>query len=487
MANSPQLTASQAQNATVAAAQKYGVDPTLALQILQQESSGGTNAGTSYNNNGSYDTGPFQLNSNNFVGPGGTFQVTSGPGAGNYDPNDPIQNIDGGVAYFAQMQAMFPGDTTAALAAYNNGPTAVTNAMNTYGDDYLAHLPNGNYPTQVQAQLAPPTNQNGVNLSQNNPTISDSTTNPAYDVLNYTVAPYQNVSLTPVSQETLNATEPPTVIMQGLSEIPWYNNPSEITGNPKIHAIGYPVTFKIIMDRNTGATLNTGGTSTGDPISIRLNASMKSYNLQSSHIINKSPSRTGMHLTFWGMNADAISGECNTGTFMNQFGLTSFLNMAYIPSDVQNRLKGIFSGDPSLLSEIEQRTDPFELRIAAQDAFVEFLSLFKNNGVTWYHPQDYSTGTTPDKATALITGTQTNQGQSAFSAKTGLNTYEMKGRNNDVYTRGYIVMNFRSSSYLGFFRSLSWAMDADKPFSWNFNFIFQIERTLSLLYYPYPG
>ncbi len=41
------------------------------------------------------------------------------------DPDDTAQNVEGGTAYLAKMLAMFDGDLTRALAAYNAGPGAV--------------------------------------------------------------------------------------------------------------------------------------------------------------------------------------------------------------------------------------------------------------------------------------------------------------------------------------------------------------------------
>jgi Transglycosylase SLT domain len=419
------------------------------------------------------------------------------------NPYDTNSNVQGSALLYQSYLNQFGGDQQKALAAYNAGPGTVQQAVTAYGSDWFAHIdqfaPSGapdphGYVQKAQNYIdtnqtptgAPPVNQDSANIDKSAPPEPSSTVQPTNpDVLDYTPVPYRSLDLTPVSTETQAALAPPTVVMQGLDETPWFLNPNELTGNPKLHAQGYPVTFKIITDRDTGATLNDDGTPSGNPLIIKLNASMRSYNLQSSHIITRSPSRTGMHLTFWGMNADLISGECSTGLFLNQFGITSFLNMSSITSEASALLQAAFSNNPQELSSILSATDPDELRIAAQDAFVEFLSLFKNNGVTWYHPDDYSTANSSDQASAVnIQNQQANNFQSAFSPRAGLNTYEMKARNNDVYTRGYIVMNFRSSSYLGFFKSLSWVQDADTPFSWNFNFVFQVEKTLSLLYYP---
>lgn len=45
-------------------------------------------------------------------------------------------------------------------------------------------------------------------------------------------------------------------------------------------------------------------------------------------------------------------------------------------------------------------------------------------------------------------------------------------------------MNYRNNKYLGYFKSLSWTMDAEHPFQWKFNFTFQVERTLTAYFYP---
>jgi len=45
-------------------------------------------------------------------------------------------------------------------------------------------------------------------------------------------------------------------------------------------------------------------------------------------------------------------------------------------------------------------------------------------------------------------------------------------------------MSYRNNLYLGYFKSLSWTMDAEKPFQWIFHFTFQVEKTLTAYYYP---
>jgi hypothetical protein len=116
------------------------------------------------------------------------------------------------------------------------------------------------------------------------------------------------------------------------------------------------------------------------------------------------------------------------------------------------------------------------LRVAAQDAFAEFLALFKMNGNVWHWSKNYQT----NQSEIDSTGTSEN----AWSSATGLSLTQMNARNNDVLSRGYVVMKFRSDTYLGYFKALSWVMDAARPFQWTFNFTFQVEKTISLMYAP---
>jgi hypothetical protein len=117
--------------------------------------------------------------------------------------------------------------------------------------------------------------------------------------------------------------------------------------------------------------------------------------------------------------------------------------------------------------------------VAAQDAFTEFLKLFQMNGVVWYQPN-------PVRSDGVIDGTQ-QYTPTAWIPSQGTTSFQKNARSNDVLSKGYVLMKYRNNTYLGYFKSLAWTIDAEKPFSWNFNFTFQVERTITALYYPYTG
>lgn len=82
---------------------KYGVDPRMALALMQQESGGNQDA-----------VSP--------AGAIGLMQLMPETAASlGVDPYDAIQNIDGGIHYLADQLVEFGGDFTKAVAAYNAG------------------------------------------------------------------------------------------------------------------------------------------------------------------------------------------------------------------------------------------------------------------------------------------------------------------------------------------------------------------------------
>lgn len=411
-----------------------------------------------------------------------------------------------------------PDETISQLAqTYTGGDNSAG-----WADTVSQHLGTTPFATPNQAALGQVPSQSAVGIAQSTPATNPQVQqgNPMPDPIEASPLPTQNVT-----DEQLRDISPPLVDPTGLDTQPWYQDTNIITGNPRLHKMGFPqgfpVVFEVYMDQNdVNSLLTSDGTPSGIPIVIPLNCSLERFNVASRHIVNKEPTRTGFHITIWGMAADVITGSGSTGVFMNQFGLTDFLSLAETNSDAvqavlaayTNTNRGVdleqvylATGNPSQPatpltqqaanlnaqqiadggnSQMQNYAEPF--RIAAEDAFVEFLSLFKMNGTTWLHPSGYSFDSDNNNAPNVQNNANQTSALAVYSTGVGATDFEIKARNNDVYKRGYVVMKFRNSQYLGFFKSLSWAMDAEKPYQWKFNFVFQVERTLSLVYYPSP-
>ena len=264
---------------------------------------------------------------------------------------------------------------------------------------------------------------------------------------------------------------PSYVVTEGLDAVPWWLMKGGVTENPWLKQVPAPVTFEIMLP-NRKMLSNTKAGNTSGTISIQLNASVSSFEVQAGHVVNKGLSRTGMHITMWGQEADLISGEANTGAFMNALGITSFLSVSPISSQLQRQIISAFSNSSKQESNVDYSMTSNDLRIAARDAFMELLALFKANGVVWFRNSRSGTGATNPV------------GVDAFSPQTGLSNYQMNARTNDVMARGQVIMKFRNSMYLGYFKSLEYEMEAERPFYWKFRFVFQVEKTLTLNYIP---
>lgn len=106
------MTQTQIQSQIVATAQRYGVDPNLALAVAWQESRFNPSA----------------------ISPSGALGVmqlmpSTAVGLGVADPLDPSQNIDGGVRLLADLTGRYGGDLTKVLWAYNAGPGNVAKGI----------------------------------------------------------------------------------------------------------------------------------------------------------------------------------------------------------------------------------------------------------------------------------------------------------------------------------------------------------------------
>jgi hypothetical protein len=114
------------------------VDPGLVSAFMSNETGGSANPATAVSNKGAI--GPMQL-------------MPDTARALGVDPNDPYQNIEGGVRYIGQLSKQFGGDPAKIAAAYNAGPTAEARALSRTGDN--VHNPQTDaYVSKVKTAMA---------------------------------------------------------------------------------------------------------------------------------------------------------------------------------------------------------------------------------------------------------------------------------------------------------------------------------------------
>ena len=460
-------------NSLTSYAGQYGVDPAFVQAVAQVES-----GGQQYNSQGQPLTsktgavGIMQIEPATFAG------LTDSNGNHFTDINDPNQNMEAGVVYLAQLNQKY-GDLPTTAAAYNAGPGAV----NKYGgvppynetQNYVRNVSMltasaGSTNSSVQSQNVQKTlnNSNGPTVSTNS-TTGLTTVTPLTPLTAYITPVGQSID--PNDTVLANTLTPKLQIDTGLTEVAWFDDANLLTGNPHARKQVQPVAFMVYLNRNLARNQMLTNPSTNKPVVLQLNTSIRTFELQSKHVYNRTPSRTGMHVTFWGMQPDLITGAGTTGVFLNQYGITDYLSTMSINDDIAKLVGAAFSQNSDTEQAINQNPEAY--RVAAQDAFVEFMKLFQMNGNVWFHSPSY-TGTT--------TGQQ-QQGVNAWSSNTGSSSFAQTARNNDVMTRGYVAMRYRNNVYLGYFKSLNWTQDAEKPFTWDFNFVFQVERTITALPY----
>jgi hypothetical protein len=470
----------------------YGVNPYIAYSQMVQEHG--------INPDGSLNVSP--------KGAQGIFQITA-PTARDLgiDPTNNTQNIDGGMRYMQQLLRKYGNDYSLALAAYNAG---MGNVQKYGGIPPFAETQN--YVSTILAKAGQPSGS--MANSAPTPTAASPDGGDATE-LNRTASAYKDLNSNDVDPDTYNSLFPDIIVKEGLDVTPWYDDPNLITGNPRLRNDVQPVTFQIFLRDQDYFTLSSQG-EFGRPIEVQLNASMKNHNLAMKHVFHQQRTRTAFHITMWGMQADVIEGQCTTGVFMNQFGLTDYFSTRTIDDNLkklvtsgvmfnnvpvnQNDQANLIANQNSVTGgggvlggavSVTQHTSASDVqtilnkrgftqtsafRVAAQDAFVEFLSLFKMNGNVWLWNKNY----------------QQNIGENrdwthaeAWSPQIGLSSAQQNGRNNDVITRGTVLMKFRNFTYEGYFKSLQWVMDASNPFKWDFTFTFQVERTLGMEFVPF--
>ena len=506
-------------SATTQQCLKQGANPSFAFAILGNETQGG---------NQTYPSGPKQGQVEiGTAGEVGAFQVKPSTAEGlHLDPNT-LYGIDGnataGVKLIKQLTDVYPNNPAAVLAAYNQGQPAVDAAMSAVGDTTRSgtaflNAPAGAGNTKWNPNIAQAYVKKALPMASGK-SASDFLGNLGVSPVSKEVGPVAGLVRDPVAQQvvamkkpTVNFNDlfPDVIINTGLKEVPWYKDTGLVTGNPKVRGSVTPVVFEVVLKGRDNEILSESPTSDtgsayrpGNPIQVQLNASMKTFSVSSKHVFHPQRTRTAWHITMWGMQADTIEGSCTTGVFMNQFGLTDWFSTAQADDRLIKLVTGGFqtlaSNQPTLAQSIAGASpdmvtenyypdstsqfnsyikntlkvpDPSEaFRVAAQDAFVEFLSLFKNNGVVWFNSQE-----------AL--GGNEQVGVDQWSPELGMAATNRNARNNDVMSRGSILMKFKGTSYMGYFKSLSWSQDASKPFSWDFNFVFQVEKTLGYIFPP---
>lgn len=271
------------------------------------------------------------------------------------------------------------------------------------------------------------------------------------------------------------------VLWEGLDETPWWATKCPV-GNPKLKQLN-PAWFELRMNRTNGESLQ--GVYSDTPIQIRLNVGLQSLKTSSQHIVDRSPTATGLMLTFWGSQMDTLAGRGTTGAFMNEFGLTD------THSDARNlEASGLVDILASVYGEnLEYLTTKQPFRVAAQDAFAELLALFKNNGVIRYLPRDmqvalkakdtYNASNT-SQLSAGVTGPQGN----STSGKAGPSGTQQLGLAGDLHTRGYVALNYKGTTYLGYFKTLNFTADAKTPFRWDFDFTFKVQKSYTPIFRP---
>jgi hypothetical protein len=273
---------------------------------------------------------------------------------------------------------------------------------------------------------------------------------------------------------------PQQVITEGLDNKPWFDKPGGggLVGNPHLRQMASPAWFELRLDKSTGASLSTKA---GDPLLIKLNVSLNSVSTKSQHIVNREQTATGLMLTFWGSHPDSIVGRGTTGLFLNTFGLTSYMSSkgSLDSNGLDDYLKEAFSKSPRTWAAVLQAEE--KLRVAAQDAFMEFTALFKNNGVIRFLPLSQQTAGMDQAAKD-----QLFKGGKVWAPAAGASGFQMLNRAGDTYTRGHVAFKYKGQTYLGYFKSMTFTADAKTPYQWNFDFNFRVLRSLSPVF-KYQG
>src|SRR5271154_338359 len=210
-----------------------------------------------------------------------------------------VQNIQAGVATLAALLQIFVGNYPEALAAYITSAATVAQFN---GIPPLAPVTNFVYNVSKIAANAGSTSVSSLltlkyestldqQAKQSGNLISPAATGNNYGSGNDAATSASNLS---ILQATMNP------ILQvpdaSLSNTPWYTDAGLVTGNKSIRASVQPVSFQVFFDRNDPTQILQNPI-TKAPIEIQLNTSLSSLEISSKHIYNRTPSRTGIHIT----------------------------------------------------------------------------------------------------------------------------------------------------------------------------------------------
>lgn len=396
---------------------------------------------------------------------------------------DPADQLNAQAAILAPLQKMYGSDTALVASGYSGGPGVPALAKKMMQDNpdmteidaiyqaashyYQINPKTSTPPGEVSKYAARASGMSATSVAAPQPPTVQ-----AYRADDSDPALAQPVSGMNVSADQLaglqNAIAPPLIIGDGLGQEAWYTDQGIVRTRRPPTLADFPVTFKLFFD--TAANVL--------PVTIALNASLRTHQRSMRHVVTKQRTLTGMLVNLWGHAPDQISGQGSTGLFLNQLGVSDFLSLSTVSPELQAQiLKAFQSPDMNTADSLEAWMNSNEgfFRMAAKDAFVELLSLFKNNGTVWFRNENY---------TGYTTGKE-QMGADAWSPQTGSTTFQNAARRNDVMTRGKVVLYFRNAAYYGYFKNLTFAMDATKPFRWDFNFVFQVESTVTNVSVPW--
>ena len=417
---------------------------------------------------------------------------------------NPAAQIDTQARILASYTQKYNGDVALIAAAYNGGPgvsnlavqlmkqnpnlseaEAISQAAAHYFDQTKVNEIN-NYVAKVSKQPAATTQSQNPSATSTNGLDKFDTTN-SIEPVDFVGVQGQTISASQLNSYVAQA-YPTKVISAGLSETPWFSDLTIL--QPPIARYtgdnGFPVVFNIHMDSTGFDDLN---------INIPMVASIKTWRKSMRHVINNQSTRTGWLINTWGMALDTLDGTATTGIMMNMKGLSSFISLrGSSETDLVAALGSLQNAEDEAGTFVDGN-----LRVAARDAFNEFLSMFKNNGTVWYQSPNYtgfsqnSQQNQPGETTTNydlgepVSVTSDQLAPDVWSPITGSSTLQNAARRMDVMSRGGVVMNFRNATYTGYFKSLTVNMSADKPFQWEFSFSFQVENTQSFVSLPRLG